>query len=79
VQTIVAHAAVAEAVARLLVEDFWNFGGELVGVELIFVLGVGTPELIFGEDGREFFAWGGRVGVVVRDGSVIRSQAGRGD
>jgi hypothetical protein len=49
VKAVVAHA-VAIAIARLLMEDDWNLCREFIGVGLIWVLRVGSPELIFGKN-----------------------------
>src|ERR1700730_14874497 len=42
-QTIVSHAAVAIAIARLLMQDAGNFGRQFVGVALKRILGVFAP------------------------------------
>src|ERR1700742_1405932 len=55
VQAVVSQGAVAVAVAGLLVDDFRDGGGHLVGGHLGWMIEVLTGELVAAEDGRDRF------------------------
>jgi hypothetical protein len=69
-EAIVAHA-VAIAIAGLLVEHGWNLRRQLIGVRLVGILRVRSPELVLGKDGREFGPLGRRTGIVSRNASFF--------
>src|SRR5260370_15879764 len=55
---------VAVAIAGLLMQHDRDLGGQVVSVGLVWILGVGSPELIFRQDGRQFSPFRRRPSIV---------------
>src|SRR5205807_5273795 len=70
VQAVVPHA-VAITVARLLMNHVGNLGRQFVGVGLIRVLGVGSPEICLGKDRGQLRAFRRRGGIKGRNATAL--------
>jgi len=57
-QAVMSHP-VAIAITWLLVEHIRDLGRQFVGVPLVYVLGVRSPQLGRGQDGRKLRSFGG--------------------
>ena len=57
--------AIAIAIARELINDVGDLGGQFVGVDLIVTLEGRSPKFFLGKDGRQILGLGGR-GLVER-------------
>jgi len=75
-QAVVAHA-VAISVARLLVQDVGNLRGELVGVRLVRILRISSPQIGLGENPRQRRAFRRRPGIKGWDTRVIACENAR--
>src|SRR5262249_39285438 len=78
-QTVVSHAAIAVAKARLLIDQFRNLRRQFVRVPLIRVLCARSPELVGPKDRLELLAFGRRARVEMGQPLIVRLQPWRGN